>query len=117
MAAQDPEVIPPIAQMGSLYPFVRSVAAASPLELSFLQPRFADLEAWKAEARATVLGLLHTGLFEAGITWSGVMFTDDLRTVDYLATRPEVDPERMGCCGFNAEMQEQAFAWLDRWLK
>lgn len=42
-----------------------------------------------------------TGLFEAGITWSGVMFTDDLRTVDYIATRPEVDPERIGCCGLS----------------
>lgn len=41
------------------------------------------------------------GLFEAGVTWSGVMFTDDLRTVDYLATRPEVDPERIGCCGLS----------------
>ena len=41
------------------------------------------------------------GLFEAGLTWAGVMFTDDLRTVDYLATRPEVDPERIGCCGLS----------------
>jgi dienelactone hydrolase len=45
--------------------------------------------------------LVGTGLFEAGITWSGVMFLDDLRTVDYLATRPEVDPERIGCCGLS----------------
>lgn len=42
-----------------------------------------------------------TALFEAGISWSGVMFTDDLRTVDYLATRPEVDPNRIGCCGLS----------------
>jgi dienelactone hydrolase len=41
------------------------------------------------------------GLFEAGVTWSGVMFTDDLRTVDYLATRPEVNPKRIGCCGLS----------------
>jgi dienelactone hydrolase len=45
--------------------------------------------------------LVGTGLWEAGITWAGVMFTDDLRTVDYLATRPEVDPERIGCCGLS----------------
>ena len=31
--------------------------------------------------------LVGTGLFEAGITWAGVMFTDDIRTVDYLVTR------------------------------
>ena len=45
--------------------------------------------------------LMGTGLFEAGITWSGVMFTDDIRTVDYLVTRPEVDPDRIGCCGLS----------------
>jgi len=45
--------------------------------------------------------LVGTGLFEAGVTWSGVMFTDDMRTVDYLLTRPEVDPERIGCCGLS----------------
>lgn len=45
--------------------------------------------------------LVGTGLFEAGITWAGVMFLDDIRTVDYLLTRPEVDPERIGCCGLS----------------
>jgi dienelactone hydrolase len=45
--------------------------------------------------------LMAIGLFEAGITWAGVMFLDDIRTVDYLATRPEVDPERIGCCGLS----------------
>ena len=249
-SAQQPEV--PNAQMGSLYPFVRATADGSPLDLSFLNDRFSDVEAWKAQGRAKVLELLHysppecdpnaevlervdcgeymrekiafnttpdirvpayvlipkgfsgprpavvllhdhgaffvwgkekviglpgehpaltkfkemaysgrsvgdelakrgyvvieymsyrgerrmlmpgdppawherekmteedvaafnrrsgagttitaTGLFEAGITWSGVMFTDDLRTVDYIATRPEVDPERIACCGLS----------------
>jgi dienelactone hydrolase len=41
------------------------------------------------------------GLFTAGVTWAGMMFTDDLRSVDYLATRPEVDPDRIGCCGLS----------------
>lgn len=45
--------------------------------------------------------LAATGLFEAGVTWAGVMFMDDIRTVDYLATRPEVDPDRIGCCGLS----------------
>ena len=45
--------------------------------------------------------LVATGLFEAGATWAGVMLTDDMRTVDYLLTRPEVDPERIGCCGLS----------------
>jgi dienelactone hydrolase len=45
--------------------------------------------------------LIGNGLFEAGVTWAGVMFTDDLRSLDYLAARPEVDPQRIGCCGLS----------------
>ena len=40
-------------------------------------------------------------IYAAGFTWSGVMFWDDVRTVDYLVTRPEVDPERIGCVGLS----------------
>jgi dienelactone hydrolase len=40
-------------------------------------------------------------IYSAGFTWSGVMFTDDVRTVDYLITRPEVDPDRIGCVGLS----------------
>jgi dienelactone hydrolase len=40
-------------------------------------------------------------IYAAGFTWSGVMFTDDVRTVDYLVTRPEVDPDRIGCVGLS----------------
>lgn len=39
------------------------------------------------------------GLTLAGATWPGIVFWDDVRTVDYLVTRPEVDPERIGCQG------------------
>jgi dienelactone hydrolase len=35
----------------------------------------------------------------AGATWPGLVFWDDVRTVDYLLTRPEVDPKRIGCQG------------------
>jgi dienelactone hydrolase len=40
-------------------------------------------------------------ILSAGFTWSGVMFWDDLRTVDYLVTRPEVDADRIGCVGLS----------------
>lgn len=40
-------------------------------------------------------------IFAAGFTWPGVMFWDDRRTVDYLASRPEVDPGRIGCVGLS----------------
>jgi dienelactone hydrolase len=40
-------------------------------------------------------------IYAAGFTWPGVMFWDDVRTVDYLLTRPEVDPRRLGCVGLS----------------
>src|SRR5207249_8450428 len=40
-------------------------------------------------------------IYSAGFTWSGVIFWDDVRTVDYLLTRPEVDPRRIGCVGLS----------------
>jgi dienelactone hydrolase len=45
--------------------------------------------------------LVARSLFTAGITWPGVALWDDLRTVDYLASRPEVDPARLGCVGLS----------------
>jgi dienelactone hydrolase len=53
------------------------------------------------QRRGANTALIAIGLFEAGITWSGVMFLDDIHTVDYLVTRPEVDPNRIGCCGLS----------------
>jgi dienelactone hydrolase len=40
-------------------------------------------------------------LFAAGATWPGVHLWDDMRSLDYLASRPEVDSERMGCMGLS----------------
>ena len=40
-------------------------------------------------------------IFSAGFTWAGLMFWDDVRSVDYLVTRPEVDPSRIGCVGLS----------------
>jgi len=37
----------------------------------------------------------------AGLTWPGIVFWDDIRTVDYLVTRPEVDRDRIGCIGIS----------------
>lgn len=39
------------------------------------------------------------GLTLAGLTWPGIVTWDDMRTVDYLASRPEVDANRIGCVG------------------
>jgi dienelactone hydrolase len=40
-------------------------------------------------------------IYSAGFTWPGVMFWDDIRTLDYLASRPEVDPKRLACVGLS----------------
>lgn len=44
---------------------------------------------------------LAKALILAGLTWPGVVFWDDIRSLDYLLTRPEVDPNRIGCMGIS----------------
>jgi len=46
-------------------------------------------------------GILARSLFWAGTTWQGVAHWDDIRTVDYLLSRPEVDSARIGCLGIS----------------
>lgn len=45
--------------------------------------------------------LVAKSLFCAGTTWPGVFTAEDQRALDYLASRPDVDPERLGCCGLS----------------
>jgi dienelactone hydrolase len=45
--------------------------------------------------------LVARSLFTAGISWPGVLLWDDIRTVDYLASRPDVDKNRLGCVGLS----------------
>jgi dienelactone hydrolase len=45
--------------------------------------------------------LLAKSLFCAGTTWPGVFTAEDQRALDYLATRPDVDPARLGCAGLS----------------
>lgn len=40
-------------------------------------------------------------IFTAGTTWPGILFQGDRASLDYLLTRPEVDPERVGCMGLS----------------
>jgi dienelactone hydrolase len=44
---------------------------------------------------------LAKALVLAGLTWPGIVFWDDIRSLDYLLTRPEVDPSRIGCLGIS----------------
>ncbi len=56
----------------------------------------ADLLNRKCRGKETTLA---KSLAYAGITWPGIITWDDMRTVDYLATRPDVDAARIGCMG------------------
>jgi dienelactone hydrolase len=40
-------------------------------------------------------------IFSAGATWPGMLVWDDMRAVDYLASRPEVDAKRIGALGLS----------------
>jgi dienelactone hydrolase len=45
--------------------------------------------------------LVARSLFTAGVSWAGILLWDDIRTLDYLASRPEVDKQRLGCVGLS----------------
>jgi len=40
-------------------------------------------------------------IFTSGATWPGILNWDDRRAVDYLVSRPEVNPDRIGCLGLS----------------
>lgn len=70
--------------------------------------RFADLnpgtpqyiQAYNAFA-AEHEHILAKSFFTAGTTWPGIFAYEDRRAVDYLLTRADVDPDRIGCGGLS----------------
>jgi dienelactone hydrolase len=40
-------------------------------------------------------------LFCAGLTWPGVVLSEDRAALEYLSSRPDIDPDRLGCCGLS----------------
>jgi dienelactone hydrolase len=45
--------------------------------------------------------IVFRNILHSGFTWGGVLAWDDIRTVDYLQSRPEVDPHRIACTGLS----------------
>ncbi len=60
----------------------------------------ADVERLNQRCRSKESTLVKSLAF-AGMTWPGITTWDDIRTLDYLIARPEVDPERIGCVGIS----------------
>jgi dienelactone hydrolase len=42
-----------------------------------------------------------SNLLQLGMSWAGIIATEDLRSVDFVAGLPEVDPERVGAIGLS----------------
>ena len=40
-------------------------------------------------------------ILNAGTSWPGIFTYEDRRSIDYLVTRPEIDPNRIGCGGLS----------------
>jgi len=53
--------------------------------------------------------MIAKSLFMAGTTWPGVMLYEDMRAIDYLLTRDEVDPDRIGCGGLSGGGERTIF--------
>jgi len=45
--------------------------------------------------------LMAKSLFCAGTTWPGVFTAEDQRALDYLSSRADIDPDRIGCAGLS----------------
>jgi len=57
-------------------------------------------------------------IFASGTTWTGILTHGDRIAVDYLLTRPEVDPGRIGCMGLSIGGFRSAFLFgLDPRIK
>jgi dienelactone hydrolase len=74
------------------------------------QDRISRYNAFAAQHESVVA----KSLFSAGLTWPGVMVAEDRAALDYLASRPDVDPKRLGCGGLSGGGMRTAFlAGLD----
>jgi dienelactone hydrolase len=69
--------------------------------LAHLQPGTDDFITQYNKLANSYEPLVEKTILMAGASWPGMILWDDLRSVDYLATRPEVDKNRIGCLGLS----------------
>lgn len=53
--------------------------------------------------------VMSKSLLSAGTTWAGVFLAEDQRALDVLCARPDVDDQRIGCCGLSGGGMRTAF--------
>jgi dienelactone hydrolase len=74
------------------------------------EERIARYNAFAAQHESVVA----KSLFCAGLTWPGVTAAEDRAALDFLASRPDVDPQRLGCGGLSGGGMRTVFlAGLD----
>lgn len=71
----------------------KQLAGLKPEEVEYVQRTNAFLRQQTA--------VLNTWLSFCGLSWMGIVNHDDRRSVDVLASLPEVDPNRIGCLGLS----------------
>lgn len=54
--------------------------------------------------------IMAKSLFSAGTTWPGVFLAEDMKALDILASRPDVDNTRIGCAGLSGGGMRTVFA-------
>ena len=64
------------------------------------EEREEDIQAYNQWA-AQYEHIIAKALFAAGTTWPGLVTYDDRKAVEVLCARPEVDADRIGCCGLS----------------
>jgi dienelactone hydrolase len=62
--------------------------------------------------------IMARSLFSAGTSWPGVWLAEDMKALDILSARPDVDKDRIGCCGLSGGgMRSVYMAGLDDRIK
>lgn len=85
-------------RLGHVPPAIRKGLDPSLDDSASADPRaIAAYNRWAGEHES----ILAKSLFSAGTTWPGVWLAEDLRALDVLCARPDVDAGRVGCGGLS----------------
>jgi len=82
---------------------VRAADVPERLRQGGIDPELDDVEGVKRynAFAAAHEHIMEKSLISAGTTWPGVYVVEDQRALDVLCARPDVDPQRVGCCGLS----------------